>query len=261
MANVLDFHTHIFPDAVAQKATDNVGNYYTIQMEGNGTAKDLLQDLQHGDVTHALVFSSATKAHQVENINQFIAENVKKNPQLIGFGTLHQDYEPVEKEVKRIIELGLKGIKLHPDFQHFAIDDPAMFRIYEQIEGKLPLLIHVGDTKTQYSKPAQLAKVMELFPKLTVIAAHMGGYSEWELAEESLYGKNVYFDTSSSFIGMTTDRMRELIYEHGVDKILFGSDYPHRYPSTDYRMMLECGLKDEEYEKIFWKNGAKLLNL
>ena len=155
----------------------------------------------------------------------------------------------------------MKGIKLHPDFQHFAIDDPAMFRIYEQIEGKLPLLIHVGDTKTQYSKPAQLAKVLELFPKLTVIAAHMGGYSEWELAEESLYGKIVYFDTSSSFIGMTTDRMRELIYEHGVDKILFGSDYPHRYPSTDYRMMLECGLKDEEYEKIFWKNGAKLLNL
>ena len=258
---VIDFHTHIFPSPVARKATDNVGNYYSINMEGCGTDADLLGNLHKGPVTNALVSSSATTAKQVENVNTFIAEQVKKHNEFFGFGTLHPDYENVEKEIERIIELGLSGIKLHPDFQGFYADDDRMMEIYEMLEGKLPVLIHTGDKKTEFSKPQRIARIIDTFPKLTVIAAHMGGYSEWNLATEYLYGKNVYIDTSSALFAMDTKEMRERIYAHGVDRVVFGSDYPHRYPGTDYNIMLDCKLKDDEYQKIFCDNAKKILNL
>ena len=259
---IIDFHTHIFPEAIAQKATDNVGNYYGIAMEGNGRAEQLYGCLKNGPVTDAVVFSSATKAEQVPHINDFIAENVKKYPRFIGFGTLHKDFEDAENEIKRIMALGLRGIKLHPDFQEFSIDDPKMYEIYALLEGKLPVLFHVGDRNTDYSKPKKISKLLEDFPKLVVIAAHMGGYSEWENAKEELYGKDVYVDTSSCFdVGVSQEMMRELVHAHRTDRVLFASDYPHVLPQTDYQKLCACGFSEDVLTKLLWENGADLLNL
>lgn len=254
---VIDVHAHVFPKQVAQKAVDHLSTYYSYKMHGNGTFEDLLNSAKDAGVEKLVVHSTATKAAQVEHINDFTSGFINEN--IVGFGSLHKDYENYEKEIERIISLGLKGIKLHPDFQLFDIDDEKMFPIYECLEGRLPILFHVGDNKSPHSHPKKLARVMELFPKLTVIGAHLGGYSQWEEAEEYLIGKNLYIDTSSVFRVLSEKEVTRLINKHDINKVLFGTDYPlerHDYP---LKHILNLELSDDKKEKIFYDNAYNLL--
>ena len=131
------------------------------------------------------------------------------------------------RETNRIIRLGLHGIKLHPDFQRFDIDSPGAYKIYEQIAGRLPVLIHMGDDRYAYSKPERLARVMRDFPTLRVMASHLGGYRCWEEARECLRGNaNIRFDTSSSLPMLDPAYARKLIEHYGVENCMFGTDFP-----------------------------------
>ena len=135
--------------------------------------------------------------------------------------TLHPDFENINDEVERCISMGLKGVKLHPDFQRFHIDDHKAFCIYEAISGRLPLLVHTGDFRYQWSKPERMAKVMDEFPAMTVIGAHFGGWSEWDDAARVFKGKNIYVDTSSTMYSVPPEHINELIrpvsYTHLLD--------------------------------------------
>lgn len=262
MYKIIDFHCHVFPGTVAQKATDNVGRYYGLAMHGNGTAANLVRNAKGINVKSFLVHSSATKAAQVESVNNFIAGYVKNNNMFIGFGSMHKEYEHIEEEMKRMKSIGLSGLKLHPDFQGFVIDEQDMLKIYEIAEYfNMPLLFHVGDENTDASSPKRLSKILDIFPKLRVVAAHMGGYSAWDEAIDCLYGKNLYFDTSSTMHKVPYERMREMIYMHGADKILFGSDYPIQTTPEAYEDILKLRLPDEDMEKILHKNAEKFLGL
>ncbi len=259
---IIDFHCHIFPEKIASKATGFVGEYYGLDMHGGGIAESLITHMGNLDIRGFLIHSSATKASQVESVNDFIAGYVKKEKLYIGFGTIHKDFENIEGEMKRIKELGLKGIKLHPDFQDFKIDQPEMDRIYQcASELGLPVLMHVGDKNTDNSKPHRLANVLDNFPKLTVIAAHMGGYSDWDEALKYLYGRDVYFDTSSTMHAVRYEKVREMIYMHDVNKILFGSDFPIQWTSEALEDIYRLNLPDEDRNKILYVNAARLLDI
>lgn len=258
---IIDAHVHIFPEKIAEKATVSIGNYYGIQMFANGTIEDLIANGKKINVYRYIVHSTATKVEQVETINDFIAETKSRYKEFIGFGTLHPELENVEAEVNRIISLGLKGIKLHPDFQDFNIDDECMMPIYQTLEGRLPVLIHMGDEKRTSSSPGRLARVLELFPKLTVIAAHLGGYMMWEDSIKYLVGKNVYFDSSSSLAVLDRGKATDIIKKHGAEKVLFGSDYPMWSHEEELERFYKLDLTDEERELILWKNASKLLNI
>ncbi len=259
---IIDFHCHIFPEKIASKATGFVGEYYGLDMHGGGIAETLIDRAKKLNMQGFLIHSSATKPAQVENVNDFIAEYARKEKLYIGFGTIHKDFENIEEELARVKSLGLKGIKLHPDFQNFKIDQPEMDRIYQCASDlELPILMHVGDKKTDNSKPHRLANVLNNFPKLTVIAAHMGGYSEWDAAMECLYGKDVYFDTSSTMLFVKYEKVREMIYMHGVDRILFGSDFPIQWTSEALEDIYRLKLPDEDRNKILYENAARLLKL
>ena len=193
------------------------------------------------------VINSNTAAHTTENI--------------AGFGTLHQDYEgDFEKEIKRIKELGLRGIKLHPDFQHFNIDDKKMYPVYEIIRAEnLPILFHTGDLKSPCSSPFRLANVLRDFPGLTAIAAHFGGRDQWDEAVEHLYGKDVYIDTSSCHRALNHEELKNLVRKHDIDKIMFGTDYPIETFEYCIENHYKIGLTDEENEKILYKNANRLI--
>ena len=118
---IIDFHAHIFPEKVAAKAADSIGEFYGISMRHDGTVETLLESGGRIGVYKYLIHSTATRPDQVDVINNFVAENVRRNPdKLIGFGTLHKDMEDVDGEINRIISIGLSGIKLHPDFQQIG---------------------------------------------------------------------------------------------------------------------------------------------
>ena len=258
---IIDFHSHAFPDAVAKKARDFLEEYYALPMFGDGTLAQLKTESHKANVTRLVVCSTATTPHQTQSINNWLSTCQKEDDFLICLGTLHPDYPDIQEEVERIIQLGLHGVKLHPDFQHTAIEDERMQRIYEACQGRLPILIHVGDPKTQYSNPRALAAMIEKFPEQCFIAAHMGGYSQWDEAMEYLIGNNVYIDTSSSFCGLTNKQMEEIIHAHDIDKVLFGTDYPLTCASEELQRFMTLDLTKAERQAILYDNAAKLLKL
>lgn len=256
---IIDFHSHAFPDPIAKKARDFLENYYRLPMYGDGTLSQLKQEAHKADITRLVVCSTATTAHQTQSINNWLSSSQNEDPFLICLGTVHPDYPDIEQEIERIIQLGLHGVKLHPDFQQVAIEDERMQRIYAACEDRLPILIHVGDPLTQYSNPRSLAAMMDKFPRQRFIAAHMGGYSQWDEAMEYLIGRDVYIDTSSSFCGLTNKQMEQMIGLHQPDKILFGTDYPLTCHTEELERFMSLDLTESQRSAILYNNAAKLL--
>lgn len=257
---IIDSHVHIYPDKIAHKASKGIGDFYGLDMSLDGTVGTLLKVGDAAGVDRFLVHSVATTPHQVRSINSFISDSVKEHPdRFIGFATLHPDCEDISKIVDEAISLGLAGIKLHPDFQEFDIDCPRAMKMYEAIEGKMPVLFHTGDYRTQYSKPTKIIKVLEKYPKLDIIAAHFGAWSEWGYGSKELSEAGVYVDSSSSFYAMSPERIMEMIHIFGADKVLFGSDYPMWNVKDDLETFMALPLSNDEREMILHKNLEGLL--
>ncbi len=259
---IIDAHAHIFPDKIAEKAVAGIGSFYDLKMNFDGKVETLLDVGKRSGVDKFIVQSVATTPAQVESINNFIAESIKAYPdKLIGFATIHPDYEDVCGELDRAYGMGLKGVKIHPDFQHFKIDDENAMKIYEHIEGKMPLLVHTGDYRYEWSKPQRMARVLDAFPKLQVIGAHFGGWSEWENVQEAYADREIWVDTSSALYDLTVEKAMELIRFFGADHVLFGTDYPMWDAEEELERIAKLPLTDEECEMIFHKNAEKLLGL
>ena len=166
-------------------------------------------------------------------------------------------------DVRRIVSLGLKGVKIHPDIQAFKIDDYRFLKIYELCEEEgLPILMHTGDSRYDYSNPNRLLPVMKIFTGLTVIGAHFGGWSLWETAVEELAGlPNLYVDCSSSFPYMSKEAATKVMRQYGIDRVLFGTDYPMWSPVKELETFLTLDLTDEERRLILSENAKKLFSI
>ena len=257
---IIDSHAHIFPDKIAVRAADGISSFYNMKVRFDGSVGSLLEIDRKAGVDRAIVQSVATVQEQVHNINNFVSEQVKLHPkELIGFGALHPDFPGVESETERIISLGLKGIKLHPDFQHFNVDDPKAFPIYEAAEGRLPILFHVGDNRYDFSSPKRLYNVMKRFPKLTIIGAHLAGWTKWDEAAELFSGGVIYADLSSSLYAMTPEHAAELIRKIGTNRVMFGTDYPMWSAVEELERFRKLPLTAEEQEDILYRNALRLL--
>ncbi len=257
---IIDFHAHIFPDKIAEKASKGIEKFYDMPMRSDGRISSLLEQGSQAGVDRYVVHSVATIPEQVESINQFIKNSVQSYPeQLIGYASMHPGYKDIEKELELAIKDGLKGVKIHPDFQEFLLDDEAAYPMYECIEGRLPLLIHSGDYRYEYSKPERLARVLDRFPELTVIAAHFGGWSVWGEAAKILSGRGVYVDTSSSLYALSPEEARKIIDVYGVDHVLFGTDFPMWTAKDELAMLDKITMTPEERDMILSKNALKLL--
>ena len=259
---IIDIHAHVFPNKIAEKASQGIEDFYNIDVPNNGTIERLLELSDKAGVNKVVIHSPATTPHQVQSVNNFIYDCTQKYPdRVIGFMTLHPDFENINDEVERCISMGLKGVKLHPDFQRFHIDDHKAFCIYEAISGRLPLLVHTGDFRYQWSKPERMAKVMDEFPAMTVIGAHFGGWSEWDDAARVFKGKNIYVDTSSTMYSVPPEHINELIRQYGTDHVLFGSDYPMWDAGTELEYIEKLDLTNEERELILHKNTQRILGI
>jgi predicted TIM-barrel fold metal-dependent hydrolase len=257
---VIDFHAHIYPDKIAAKAVSNIGEFYKIPMQKRGTAEDLLGLGRAGGIDRFVVFSAAAVPEQAASINRYIASVCGEHPEFTGFGTLHAAMEHPEEEIERIISLGLRGIKLHPDMQRFNIDDERMMKIYALLEGRLPAVFHTGDYRYSYSHPARLARVLDRFPGLVCVAAHFGGWSLQDLAMEYLKDRFCYLDVSSSLPFLGKKRSAELIRFYGSERFLFGSDYPMWDPAACLEEFRALGLSPAEEENILYKNALRILS-
>lgn len=258
----IDIHTHVYPPAIARKAAASIRDFYQLGTdEMDGTSQTLLEKGNEAGIDRFVILPVAVRPDRTRHINDFILEEVAAQPRFIGFGTVHAGMENIVEEARYILEHRLKGIKMHPDTQEFAIDDPRLFPVYEEIQGKLPVLFHMGDVRYDYSHPTKLRRVLDMFPKLQVIAAHFGGYGMYETACECLRDKDCIFDVSSSMMFMEKGVPETYINMYGAERMAFGTDYPLWDPVKETKRFLELDLTDEQFEQIGHKTIERFLNL
>ena len=260
--HLIDIHTHVYPAAVAAKAAKSIQDFYELDGGGmEGTVEQLLQQGDKAGIDQFVILPVGLKPDRVRHINDFILAQAAAQPRFIGFGTVHAAMEDIGGEAEYIISSGLRGIKMHPDSQTFDIDDPRLFPMYEAISGKIPVMPHMGDPRYNYSHPAKLRRVLELFPKLQVIATHFGGYSMYEEAYALLHDKDCVFDVSSSLMFMPEGVAEKFINAYGAERMAFGTDYPLWDPGVETERFMRLKLTADQFDQIGHKTAQRVLGL
>ena len=260
---IADVHAHIFPDMLAEKATHSIAAFYGAHdIDRPASLSRLLQEHRAANIACGVVCNSATSPAQVHHINDFLAEAIRKAPQYIGFGSVYPGMPGVEEELDRMLELGLRGVKIHPDFQKLAIDDPAGVDTYRAIAKRgLPVLFHMGDARSDLSSPERLLNLLRQVPDLRPIAAHFGGWQTWQHAYEHPLPDPVVYDTSSTTPLVDREFILRMLDRYGEDRMLFGTDFPMWKPAQMVAQFHALGLGRDTEEKIFYGNFARYFGL
>ena len=227
---IIDFHTHMFPDKIAARTIDFLSktggdmNPFT-----DGTWKGLKESTKQAGIDHSIVLPIATRPGQFHTINEF-ATHFQEGT-LISFGSLHPESENYKEELRQIQDMGMKGIKLHPDYQDTYFNDIRYKRIISYAtELGLIISVHAGqDPKCPdniHCTPAMAEEVLNEVEPEKLVLAHMGGNELWSEVEERLVGRNVYFDTGVILDRMPQEQFLRMVREHGADRIVFGTDSP-----------------------------------
>ena len=259
---IIDIHTHIYPDAIARKATDSIRDFYQIDGGGMDGSIRMLRDRgAQAGVSRYVVLPVSNSPRRVRSINEFLLAETHKYDDFIGFGTLHAEMEDLMEETEWILQNGLKGIKMHPDSQRFHIDDERLFPVYDLLQDKLPVMLHMGDPRYPYSHPSRLRRVLDLFPRLKVIAAHFGGYSMYHTAKELLWDTDCVFDVSSSLMFMEEGMAEKYINSYGAERMAYGTDYPLWDPVTEMERFMQLKLTDDQFDQICHRTAERILDL
>lgn len=264
MTTVIDFHTHAFPDDLAPKVIEKlIGDAPTGKNFTDATASGLRKSLKKNNITGAVVLPIATKIEQVPTINAFQASI--DQPPLIPFGAIHPDAENFVEVITFFKKHDIKGIKLHPEYQDFYMDAPQYFPLYEALSSAgIRILFHAGKDPgpftCDHALPAGFKKVRKNFPRLKIVAAHMGGWQLWEESYRELCGESLYFDTAAIYGLIDRDLFVRMVEKHGDDFILFGSDSPWFDQGEAFKWIDSLPLTTLQKEKIFFLNAERFLN-
>lgn len=264
----IDIHAHAFHPKIARKAVEHLNSFYTVHCEGDGTVAHLLEREAAAGVDACVVLCAATTPSQVVPANTYAIALGREHPgSVVAFGALHPGYGKWEEELARLRAAGIRGIKLHPDFQGFRLDDPRLWPIFEAAQEDFIFEIHVGDHMDPQAAPScpyKLAAIADAFPRLRLIGAHFAGYRMWAHSLRALAGRwreNLWLDTSSTTPFATERLLRALLAAFPRDRLLFGTDWPlYDPPKEAARLQALGGLSDAELEGIMG-NAASLLGL
>ena len=275
---LIDCHTHAFAEKIAPRAVQQLNEYYRLPTPFGGSLRELLAIATDAKLDALVLLNAATRPEHVKPANDWLIQLASSHgaqslseietsgiPRIIPFGTFHIESSDWLSEIQRLRAAGIRGIKIHPEFQGMDLADRRLNDFWAEVERDFVLMIHIGDPEKRLnnlSTPHKLAAILDRFPKMRAIAAHMGGYTFWQEACESLIGRNVYLDTSSTFPYIEPSVLQTILSKHSKDLILFGSDYPLRAPQEDLPILDSIpGLTDDEKENIRGKNAARLLGL
>jgi len=264
---IIDFHTHCFPDELAARAIPELAARAGIRPSADGTVSGLLRSMNEAGITRSVVHSIATKPSQTVRINDWALSVMEQNENITAFGTIHPLFDGWKAEISRIAGLGFKGVKFHPEYQDFYVDDERCFPLYEKIfaEGMM-ILFHAGEDigfpGPYHCMPEMLARVLDRFPEGIFIAAHMGGYRRYGEVVEQLAGRdNLYLDTSYCLGEMGCDMALRIISEHGTDRILFATDSPWKSQIELVGQLKALDMSDDDKKAVFSGNAVRLLRL
>ncbi len=259
---IIDFHTHIWPDKVAEKAKQYLEKSFRRPMTAVPTVDNALSVMDKNEISKSVLASVASRPEQVEHINNWLF--AIKSGRFIKFASMHPFYDKWSYELDRIKD-NAEGIKFQPEFQMFFIDDEKTFPMYEKIQKlQIPILVHCGYelslTGLVQAGPKQMLNVKKYFPEIKFVAAHMGGFQMWDDVEKEIIGDDYfYIDTSSALTFMPKEQIYRFLNKHNINKILFGTDFPIGNPEQDLKLIKSLDIKPENLEKIMHANAEKLL--
>lgn len=263
---VIDFHTHAFPAKIAVRAIETLSacSGGAVPMH-DGTVEALSAYVRKSGAEKAVLLNIATNPKQQKSVNDF-AISLLGNDTIIPFGSVHPDAPDALEELERLKESGIRGVKLHPDYQHFFVDEDRMLKIYEKAAalGLITVFhagVDIGYPSPVHCTPERLLRVLPVFGDTPVVAAHWGGYLLWERALAVLAGTNVYLDTAFSAGRMPPDYARALVKAHSAEKILLGSDLPWSGTDREIAFIRSLGLPEEQVQKILGNNAKKILHI
>ena len=260
---LIDFHTHAFPEKIAARAIAKLAkDAGGLEPQTDGTVSSLKQQMAVDGVDISVVQSIATSPKQQRNVNDF-AVAINADPAIVAFGSIHPDTPDALEELERIADAGLKGVKLHPEYQGFYADDPRMKPIYRKISQLgLITLFHAGQdygfAPPYHAMPDNLLNALKWFDA-PVVAAHWGGYGCCFEVLEKLCGAPIWFDLSFGYCSMPRPTAQAILDKHGTDRLLFGSDMPWHRPAWEKRLLDALDLSPEDREKIDFRNALELL--
>ncbi len=262
---LIDFHTHAFPDKIATAAIPKLSFVSGgLEPHTDGTVSGLKDSMKKGGVDVSVVLNIATNAHQQTAVNDFAA-SINNKKDIFSFGSVFPFSEDAFRELERIKELGLVGVKLHPDYQGFNVDDIRLKPLYKKIsELGLITIFHAGldyaFAPPYGATPKKMARALEWFSS-PVIAAHWGGINCGDDVIKYLCGKNIYFDVSMGYGMMPKYYAQKIIELHTADKMLFGTDTPWHTAKMEMRLLDSLELSSDDMDKITHKNAQKLLGI
>ena len=257
---VIDAHVHVWPDAIAARALARPAE--DLVRYGDGRVATALATMDAAGIDRAVALGVANRAAQVESANAFVGG--LDRDRFIPFGTIHPDLDP-EENVASLQRHAIRGVKLHPLFQSYALDDARLWAVLEAMEDRWPAIVHVGAGGASVHggscTPAMLRAVARRFPNLRLIACHFGGYRMLDEAEHHVIGAPVHVDTSwpPSAGAIGAERLRELIDRHGADRVIFATDWPMADPAAELAVIRGLGLPDAQLAGILGGNLSRLL--
>lgn len=283
---IIDFHTHIFPDAIAERAiitleentlrkqgimlrSDESGNLPSSAEQFLAVIPATLSALKKSMKTNRLdgsvVLPIATTLTQSKSINEFAAQ-INNRDGIYSFGSLHPFQEDWESVLYDIKEKGLRGIKLHPEYQQFYVDCPESLRVLKKCEElDLIVVLHAGNDvgvePPAHCMPQRLRSVLDYVSGEKIVAAHLGGWSAWDEVEEYLVGTPVYLDTAYTVFCIEQEQLLRIIRNHGSEKILFATDSPWQHQGKTAEFLSSIGLSKKELSDIMGENAKKLLKI
>lgn len=268
---IIDFHTHVFPDKIAHRTIDTLAQKAENVPYTDGTVEGLLKAMERSNADICVALPVLTKASQFDSVTNFAVEVNKRfensNKKIISFAGMHPQCEDIDKKMQYLKSVGIKGVKIHPDYQGTFIDDAGYIEILKCAK-KYDIIVvtHAGVDDGYKDEPIRcpvdrVAKVIETVNHDKFVLAHFGGHKQWQQVLDVLAGKNVYFDTAYTLHEIERELLCSILEKHGTEKILFATDCPWRDIKDDLSILRSIVKDQAVLENILYKNAKKLLNI
>ncbi len=268
---IIDFHTHVFPDKIAKSTIETLASNAHNKPYTDGTVQGMIDALNRANADIAITLPVLTKPTQFESVLNFaVSLNEKfknENKKLISFAGIHPRCEDIDEKMSRIKSLGIKGVKIHPDYQNTFIDDEGYIEILKCAK-KYDLIVvtHAGVDDAYVGEPIKcppekVKKVINEVGHKKFVLGHFGAHKQWEEVLEILAGEDVYFDTAYTLHEINENLFKQILLKHGEDKILFATDCPWQDILTNAEILKSYNLPNDTLDKIFYKNALKLLGI
>ena len=266
MQGIIDFHTHAFPDELAERAIkvllEEAQKIYDVRAYLDGKVSSLLASMDRSGIEKSVICSIATRPSQFDPILEWSRQVI--SDRIIPFPSLHPEAKDAVEQVQRVRAEGFKGVKFHPYYQEFSIDERRLFPIYRQLEReRLIVVVHTGYDlafeRVKKADPVKIINVLDRYPDLKLVTTHLGSWEDWDEVEKHIMGREIYMDISYSLDCMDRETARKIILNHPKDHVLFGSDSPWEDQELAIAQLKGLDLGQELENLILRENAVKLL--